>query len=79
MFSKINNLLIRVKPPIAKLRKISQLKANLSKKSFRHKKTISNCLANAHCFYNYTAEIQHLMLSVFSLIKRLNCKNICLM
>ena len=70
MFSKINNLLIRDKLHIAKLRKISQSKANLSKKSFGYKKIISNCLANAHRFYNYTAEIQHLMLSDLSLIKR---------
>ena len=35
MFSVINNLLVRDKPPIAKLRKISQLKANLPRKKFR--------------------------------------------
>ncbi len=35
MFSKIDNLLIRDKPAIAKLRKISQLKANLPRKKFR--------------------------------------------
>ena len=35
MFSKINNLLLRDKPPIAKLGKISQLKANLSIKKFQ--------------------------------------------
>ena len=70
MFSKIDNLLIRDKPPIAKLRKISQLKANLSKKSFRHKKIISDCLANVHRIYNYTIEIQYLILFVLSLIKR---------
>ena len=70
MFSKINNLLLRDKLHIAKLRKISQLKANLSRKSFAHKKIISNCLANTHCIYNYTAEIQHLMLSALSLNKR---------
>ena len=32
MFSKFNNLLLRDKLHIAKLRKISQLKANLKKK-----------------------------------------------
>ena len=35
MFSEFNNLLIRDKPTIAKLRKISQLKANLPRKKFR--------------------------------------------
>ena len=35
MFSKINNLLIRDKLHIAKLRKILQSKANLSRKKFR--------------------------------------------
>ena len=39
-------------------------------KSFAHKKIISNCLANTHIIYNYTIEIQYLMLSVLSLIKR---------
>lgn len=70
MFSEISNLLLRDKFHITKLRKISQSKDNLSKKSFWHKKIISNCLANAQCFYNYTVEIQHLMLSVLSLNKR---------
>ena len=58
MFSKFNNLLLRDKLYIAKLRIISQSKANLPRKSFGHKKIISNCLANAHRFYNYTIEIQ---------------------
>jgi len=35
MFGKINNLLLKDKPFIAKLRKISQLKANLSIKKFQ--------------------------------------------
>ena len=76
MFSKINNLLIRVKLPMVKLRKISQLKANLSRKSFAHKKILSNCLANAHRFYNYTVEFQYQMLYVLSLIKRRTTKDI---
>ena len=45
MFSKISNLLLRDKLHIAKLRKISQSKANLSRKSFGYKKILSNCLA----------------------------------
>ena len=76
MFSKINNLLIRDKLHIAKLRKISQLKANLSRKKIGHKKIISNCLANAHRIYNYTIEIQYLILFVLSLIKRRITKDI---
>ena len=74
MFSKINNLLLRDKSPTTKLRKISQSKANLSIKSIWYKKKISNCLANTHRFYNYTAEIQHIMLSVLSLNKRRTTK-----
>ena len=35
-------------------------------KSFGHKKIISNCLANAQSFYNYTVEIRHLIFSVLS-------------
>ena len=70
MFSKINNLLIRDKLHIAKLRKISQLKANLSRKKIGHKKIISNCLANAHGFYNYTLEIQSLRFYDLTLNKR---------
>ena len=71
MFSKINNLLIRDKPPIAKLRKISQSKVIYQEKSLGHKKIVSNCLANTHRIYNYTVEIQYIMPSVLSLIKRL--------
>ena len=70
MFSKFNNLLIRDKLHIAKLRKISQSKANLSRKSFVHKKIILNCLANTTIIYNYTAEIQHIKFYGLSLIKR---------
>ena len=76
MFSKINNLLIRDKSHIAKLHKISQSKANLSRKSFGYKKILSNCLANAHRIYNYTVEFQYQMLYVLSLIKRRTTKNI---
>lgn len=71
MFSKFNNLLLRDKLHIAKLRKISQLKANLSRKKIGHKKIISNCLANAHRFYNYTIEMQQIMIYGLSLNKRL--------
>lgn len=70
MFSEISNLLLRDKPVIAKLRKISQLKANLPRKKFGHKKIISNCLANVHRFYNYSAEIQYITHFVLSLNKR---------
>lgn len=70
MFSKINNLLLRDKLHIAKLRKISQLKANLSRKKIGYKKIISNCLANAHRFYNYTIEMQQIMIYGLSLNKR---------
>lgn len=38
MFSEMNNLLTRDKLHIAKLRKISKAKVNLSRKNFVHKK-----------------------------------------
>lgn len=43
--------------------------------SFGYKKIISNCLANTQSFYNYTIEIQYLMLSVLSLNKRWTAHN----
>ena len=71
MFSKFNNLLLRDKLHIANVRKISQSKTNLYKKSFVHKNFILNCLAYTHLIDNYLIEIQSVIIYNLSLNKRL--------
>ena len=62
--------MLRDKLHIAKLRKISNQRLIYQEKSLGHKKIISNCLANAHGFYNYTTEIEYITHSGLTLNKR---------